>query len=73
MDTVWDMVLFYPLPPLFQYFLIVIQRERKGLLKLKLLFGQKTGKKYGPQFIDIGLAIGEELLDVTKNDFAHLI
>jgi hypothetical protein len=29
--------------------------------------------KYGPQFIDIGLAIGKELLDVIKKDFAHLL
>jgi len=71
MDTVWDMVLFYT-PPL-STFIDRYPKGMEGLAKIKTTFRTKTGKKYGPQFIDIGLAIGEELLDVIKNDFAHLI
>jgi hypothetical protein len=71
MDTVWDMVLYYN-PPLSSF----LDRYPKGmdrLSKIKTTFRTKTGKKYGPQFIDIGLAIGEELLEVIKSDFAHLL
>jgi len=71
MDTVWDMVLFYN-PPL-ATFIDRYPKGMEGLAKIKTTFRTKTGKKYGPQFIDIGLAIGEELLDIIKNDFAHLI
>ncbi|MBW2680633.1 MAG: hypothetical protein JRD01_07765 [Deltaproteobacteria bacterium] len=41
--------------------------------KIRPTFRTDTGKKYGPQFIDIGLAIGKELFDVINRDFAHLL
>ena len=71
MDTVWDMVLFYN-PPL-STFLDRYPKGMDGISKIKTTFRTTTGQKYGPQFIDIGLAIGEELLDVIKKDFAHLL
>jgi HD domain len=43
------------------------------LAKIKPTFRTNTGKKYGPQFIDLGLAIGEELFDVIRTEFAHLL
>jgi len=43
------------------------------LTKIRNTFRTDTGKKYGPQFIDIGLAIGEELFDVINTEFAHLL
>jgi hypothetical protein len=71
MDTVWDMVMFYN-PPL-STFIDGYPKAMEGLSKIKNTFKTRAGKKYGPQFIDIGLGIGEELLDVIKNDFAHLV
>ena len=37
--------------------------------KIKLTFRTETGKKYGPQFIDIGLAVGEKLIEIIKHEF----
>lgn len=70
-DTVWDMVLFYN-PPL-STFLNRYPKGMESLAKIKNTFRTNTGKKYGPQFIDIGLAIGNELFDVIKTEFAHLL
>jgi hypothetical protein len=45
----------------------------ESLLKIKNTFRSDTGKKYGPQFIDIGIAIGEKLLKVIKAEYKHLL
>jgi hypothetical protein len=37
---------------------------------IKATFRTATGQKYGPQFIDLGLAIGEELFAVIKTEFS---
>jgi hypothetical protein len=37
---------------------------------IKTTFRTDTGKKYGPQFIDLGLAIGEELFGVIRSEFS---
>jgi hypothetical protein len=37
---------------------------------IKTTFRTSTGQKYGPQFIDLGLSIGEELFDVIKTEFS---
>ncbi len=41
------------------------------LENIKDSFRSDTGKKYGPRFIDLGLAIGEELYDVIMTEFIH--
>ncbi len=38
------------------------------LEKIKHTFRSQTGRKYGPQFIDIGVAIGEELYRYMKTE-----
>jgi hypothetical protein len=45
----------------------------KVVAKIKHTFRTDTGKKYGPQFIDIGLAIGKELFNVINTEFEHLL
>jgi hypothetical protein len=48
----------------------------QGMEKIKSIkttFRTSTGQKYGPQFIDLGLAIGEELFDVIKSEFADYL
>jgi hypothetical protein len=65
--TVWDMVSFYN-PPL-STFIDHFPGGMEGVLKIKNTFRTKTGKKYGPQFIELGIAIGTELLEVIKTKF----
>ena len=67
-DTLWDMVSYFN-PPLAKF----MDGYPQGMEKLKTIkttFRTATGKKYGPQFIDLGLAIGEELFGVIKSEFA---
>lgn len=70
-DTVWDMVSFSrtPLPE----FIAFYPKGMEILEKIRSTFRTHTGKKYGPQFIDIGLAVGNELYEVIKTEFAHLL
>ena len=42
----------------------------EGLEKIKTTFRTPTGKKYGPRFIDLGLAIGEKLYAVIQSEFS---
>ena len=67
--TLWDMISIYN-PPLTKF----MQRYPKGMegiAKIKSTFRTDTGKKYGPQFIDFGLAIGEELYAVIQCEFSE--
>jgi hypothetical protein len=41
------------------------------LKKIRNTFRSPTGRLYGPQFIDMGLAIGEELYQVIMDDFVN--
>ncbi len=65
--TVWDMVGFLN-PPLS----VFVDHFPKGMALLKKIrgtFRSRTGQRYGPQFIDMGIAIGEELYQVILSDF----
>ncbi len=66
-DTLWDMVSYFN-PPLAE-FIDGYPHGMKKLETIKKTFRTATGKKYGPQFIDLGLAIGEELYAVIKTEF----
>jgi hypothetical protein len=67
-DTLWDMVSYFN-PPLAK-FIDGYPQGMKKLETIKKTFRTATGKKYGPQFIDLGLAIGEELYAVIKTEFS---
>ena len=69
--TLWDMISFYN-PPL-EKFMARYPEGMAGLEKIKATFRTKTGKKYGPQFIDLGLAIGRKLHDVILSDFSDYL
>jgi hypothetical protein len=66
-QTLWDMVSFHNTPiPLF------VSNYPKGMAliaKIRSTFRSITGQKYGPDFIDQGLAIGEELYRIMKTEF----
>jgi hypothetical protein len=70
-DTLWDMVSYFN-PPLAKF----MDGYPQGMEKLKTIkttFRTATGKKYGPQFIDLSLAIGEELFGVIKSEFSRYL
>jgi hypothetical protein len=69
--TVWDMVLYHN-PPLTK-FMDRYPQGMEGLAKIKTTFRSYTGKQYGPQFIDLGLAIGQKLYEVIKAEFAQYL
>ena len=62
------MVTYYQTP--LAKFINYYPRGMEGLSKIKKTFRTRTGKQYGPQIIDIGLAIGEELLGVINSEFS---
>ena len=70
-DTLWDMISFYN-PPLTK-FMARYPRGMEGLEKIKATFRTPTGKKYGPQFIDLGQAIGQKLYEVIQAEFSDQI
>ena len=70
-DTVWTMASFLKIPVV--KFMELYPGGMKTVARIKHTFRTDTGKKYGPQFIDIGLAIGEELFDVINTEFKHLL
>ncbi len=62
--TVWEMVSFSKIPvPLF---LTHFPRGLKLINRIKNTFRSDTGKKFGPEFITIGTAIGNELYQRIK-------
>lgn len=66
--TVWDMVGY--LNPTLDTFLDHYPKGMALLKKIRGTFRSLTGRRYGPQFIDMGIAIGEELYEVILTDFA---
>jgi len=70
-DTVWAMVSFFNIPVAQFVDLYPVGMEK--LAKIKHTFRTDTGKKYGPQFVDLGLAIGDALFDVIQTEFADLL
>ncbi len=70
-DTLWDMISFYN-PPLSK-FIARYPQGMEALEKIKTTFRTQTGKKYGPRFIDLGLAIGEKLYTVIQSEFSDCL
>jgi hypothetical protein len=66
-DTVWEMVAYHN-PSLAEF----VSRYPKGLAgieRIKPTFRTHTGRQYGPQFIDLGLAVGRALLTVIETEY----
>jgi len=66
--TVWDMIAFANVP--FSRFMTGYHGGLKSLQKIKTSFRSSTGKKYGPQFIDMGIFIGEKLYSVIQEEYS---
>lgn len=70
-DTVWKMVIFAQTP--LSTFLERFPKGMERIARVKETFRSHTGGIYGPRFIDLGLAIGEELYRVIQDEFAHWV
>jgi hypothetical protein len=66
--TLWKMLRFSkaPIPRLISRF----PRGMKGILEIRDTFRTATGRKLGPEFIDLGLKIGEEIHKILRERFA---
>jgi hypothetical protein len=70
-DTLWAMAAFRQ--PTLRDFVNLYPAGMKNLARIKSTFRTPTGRKYGPAFIDLGIAVGEELYRVITTEFAdHL-
>lgn len=66
-DTLWDMLVHLD-PPLSEF----LQRYPSGmkfLARIKTTFRTETGRRFGPEFIDIGLAIGEVIYRMLEREY----
>jgi len=70
-DTLWAMVSDFKIPVV--EFMDLYPEGMEKLAEIKHTFRTRTGKKYGPQFIDLGVAIGKELFNAINTEFAHLL
>jgi len=69
--TVWDMVSFSHIP--LKKFFDLYPSGVAFLNKIKKTFRTPTGREYGPQIIDIGISIGDELYAYIQKEFSsHL-
>jgi hypothetical protein len=66
--TIWDMVAVADIP--FVKFVSYYPKGVSALARIKDTFRTETGKRYGPQFIDAGMAIGQQLYEVIQTEFA---
>lgn len=69
--TLWKMIETAP-PPL-AAFVGFYPGAMAVIADIKTTFRTQTGKTYGPQFIDTGLAIGKALLEVVRSRYGHLL
>lgn len=69
--TVWDMVAFANIP--LSRFMNGYMGGLKALQKIKSSFRSATGRKYGPQFIDMGVYIGEKLYSIIRDEYSEHI
>ena len=67
-DTVWDMIAASPISPPPEKFARLYPRAMAYIACIKTTFRTPVGRQYGPQFIDIGLDIGDRLWNRIKEE-----
>jgi hypothetical protein len=70
-DTLWEML--RCTDPEFAEFVSRYPSGMRSLEKIKDSFRTRTGRKYGPQFIEFGLSIGKELFDIISREYGYLL
>ena len=66
-ETVWDMLAFAGTP--IEKFIDRYPKGVESMSKIKDTFRTPTGKKYGPQFIELGVAIGRKIYEYLKSNY----
>jgi hypothetical protein len=66
-DTLWEMVAFSQIP--LPEFIGQYPRGMAGLERIKETFRTETGRRYGPQIIELGLSIGEAIYRMIRDEF----
>jgi hypothetical protein len=69
-DTLWAMIAFTR--PALSDFLKHYPAGMASLARIKSTFRTAAGRAYGPGFIDLGIAIGEELYQAIRNEFCNV-
>jgi hypothetical protein len=67
-DTLWAMVAFSGTA--LRDFVNYYPRGMQSLERIRSTFRTASGRTYGPQFIDMGIAIGEELYRILRTEFS---
>lgn len=67
-DTVWAMISFFKAP--LSVFLDRYDEGIRGIIRIRSTFRSETGRRFGPEFIDTGLMMGEEIHRMLKDEFA---
>lgn len=65
--TLWEMVRASKTP--FPRFIRAYPRGMAMLARIKETFRTPTGQQYGPQFIEMGIAVGEQLLQIIRQRY----
>ena len=65
-DTVWNMLSFARIPP--EAFVRRFPKGMERLARIRDTFRSATGQRYGPEFIDLGIAIGWEIYDQIRHE-----
>ena len=68
-DTIWSMIGFSNIS--LSEFVGRYPRGMESLDRIKTTFRTLTGSRFGPQFIDFGIEIGERLLQVITTEFSE--
>ncbi len=66
-DTVWIMACYFKVP--LGEFMRRYPEGMAGVARIRDTFRSETGREYGPQFIDLGLAMGREIHGMILEEF----
>lgn len=69
--TVWAMASYANIP--IKKFVSLYPKGIAFLEKIKNTFRTPTGRKYGPQFIDLGLSVGEDIYQFIQAEFSEYL
>lgn len=68
-STIWEMVAASGID--LPRFVAGYPRAMRFLSEIRGTFRTPTGRRYGPQFIDVGMAIGRELLETVRSEYGR--
>ncbi len=67
-DTIWDMLSYARIP--LSTFVSRYPRGMETLAQIRETFRSGAGRRFGPEFIDIGIDIGWKLYEVIRSEFS---